>query len=745
MMSTRRVFVELLTIALACVCQIVPASSWTQGKSTSDTVFKTLKIGGGGWITGIYQSDDGTTKVISTDTYGAYKWSEAEHQWQQLVTSQSMPSGDVGPLRAGNVAYVAVAPNDPSRLYMLHLGCMYVSSNTGTTWTKSAAFACVNKNIDTRSQTKIAIDPVNADVAYAGTPNTGLFITYDGGVTWTAASGVPGATGVTFTFTAIDRTSPVVAGKTTRIYAASSGSGFFISNDSGATWSAMAGSPMTVKAITVAADGILYAIDNPGRRNSIWKYASGTWINITPAVGNYTYASVFTDPFDARRIGVAQNAGIISMSLDRGARWSTLKGVAWGPCTAGNANILASSDIPWLGNTNNCWNSVSQLMFDPVIPDKLWDVMGIGVFVTTIKGTGSAPVTLQSQSAGIEQLVPNWIISPPGGKPLVFSWDKPIFYVDDPDVYPSKAGPSNTVAINAGWSGSFAPSDPTYVVCLCNVGYNVYADQSGYSTDGGQNWSQFKSLPTDSTVSHLTGGSIAASTPDNIAWAYSSTTGSIWYTTNGGVSWTRGTFPAEVPTLGERGWGGAYYLDRQILDRDQVQPATFYAYNYGPASSRTAAGTYRSTDGGANWTHVSRFAFPNAGYNAKLRSVPGQAGHLFFTAGPSEPTNSSGSLFYRSDDAGTTWKSVPNVNEVWAFGFGAAPPNASYPAIFIAGYVNHIWGVWRSDDNAATWVNLTTWPINSLDRIKAIEGDSNTYGTVYIAFGGSGYAYGRLQ
>ena len=56
----------------------VPANNW-----------QTLKVGAGGWLTGIDIAPD-DTMVVRTDTYGAYIWNGT--QWQQLVTSTSMPA-----------------------------------------------------------------------------------------------------------------------------------------------------------------------------------------------------------------------------------------------------------------------------------------------------------------------------------------------------------------------------------------------------------------------------------------------------------------------------------------------------------------------------------------------------------------------------------------------------------------------------------------------------------------------------
>jgi photosystem II stability/assembly factor-like uncharacterized protein len=125
--------------------------------------------------------------------------------------------------------------------------------------------------------------------------------------------------------------------------------------------------------------------------------------------------------------------------------------------------------------------------------------------------------------------------------------------------------------------------------------------------------------------------------------------------------------------------------------------------------------------------------------------VPGRAGHLFFTSGQQgdvrDPNPSPDAAFVRSKDGGVTWSAVPNVKEVYAFGFGKAGENA-YPAIFIAGWVRGSYGIWKSLDEGATWTRLgSEYALDSLDTVKTIDGDKDDGRTVYIGFAGSGYAY----
>ena len=79
--------------------------------------------------------------------------------------------------------------------------------------------------------------------------------------------------------------------------------------------------------------------------------------------------------------------------------------------------------------------------------------------------------------------------------------------------------------------------------------------------------------------------------------------------------------------------------------------------------------------------------------------------------------------------------------EVNCFGFGAPAPGQSYPSIYIVGWVNNVYGIWQSINDAQSWTQIGTYPTGNLDQIKTISGDPNVYGQVYVGFAGSGYAY----
>ena len=562
------------------------------------------------------------------------------------------------------------------------------------------------------------------------------------------------------------------------IYVASYGNGVYHSIDGGANWTKTtggAGSSLNIIHMVVGSDGMVYTLDQPG--TSVRKYNGTTWTDISAGLTGQ-YESLAVDPNNANRI-VAVGGGFISTSLNQGAAWSFATGAPWSPnCLGGNYERRSASDVPWLAWTQHCSMDTADIRFDPVLPgttSRLWLTTGIGVWYYDFGSTTAAPttqVTWNSQTAAIENLVANWILSPPGGNPTFYAWDRPVFYISDPNTYPSTHGPNGSAAINAGWSASYSPSTPTTLAGIFN--YFGSVEYSGISTDGGQTWTPFATVPAGLTAGAKISGSIAVSTAAsaataNILWCPSSDY-HPFYSTNGGGTWTEIT-SAQIPNMpangSVQGWSHNYYGDFQNCVADQVNANTFYMYNSNSPLFNNYGGIYRSTDGGATWVHTyvagnsTAVSFPGSGFNDKVRAVPGYAGHLFYTAGGlGNPVGSSATgSFYRSTDAATatagtqTFQAITRVSGVSAFGFGAIKPGGDYPTVYIAGFVDGTFGIWRGDGTAAqwaagagtgtgvTWTNLGTNPLGSFDTVKAVEGDGNTYGKVYVGFAGSGFMY----
>jgi hypothetical protein len=717
------------------------SSSWTLSSDgnggtivvdpVASNAWQTLKIGAGGLLSGIDVAPDGTM-VVRTDTYGAYIWNGTE--WQQLVTSTSMPAAfATANANAGQGVYeIRIAPSNTNILYMTFEGYIFRSTNKGATWTQTNfAHVTADPNVNDRGTgQKMAIDPNNPNVVYVGTMQNGLFVTNDGGVTWQNVSAVPvsqvnpgngeypGITGIVFD----PAFGGVTGGKTNTIFASSYGNGVYESTNAGASWSKLNGGPSSVGYAAVSPTGVYYAV---GDGNSLWSYTNGTWTQLLLITNGQGIQSVAVNPFNPNEIVAQSGAGYLNVSYDAGTTWS---GIDW------SSIQLSATDVPWLATTPG-FMSIAGTVFDPLVPGKLWASAGVGVWNTTVPQNlqWTTPITWNSQSAGIEQLVANEIVVAPGGHPVLASWDRPFFYVSDPTQYPSNYLAPHAGSFAAGWSVDYASSNPNVLVGIADWWGN---EESGYSTDGGQTWQLFPTMP--SFAGTTMGGTIAASSPTDIVWAPADGL-APQYTKDGGLTW----HPVVLP--GVTDWSTfdfAYYLDKRTVTADRVLPDTFYLY-YVSTSDINSDGVYRSSDGGATWTKVFNGQISDwSYYSTRIEAVPGEAGNLFFTGGQQAvATHPAGEPFYLSTDGGTSWTAVPNVLEVSTFGFGAPATPGGYPSIYIVGYVNSVYGIWQSNDDAHSWVQIGDYPQGSLDTIKTIAGDPNIYGQVYVGFQGSGYAY----
>jgi photosystem II stability/assembly factor-like uncharacterized protein len=743
-------------------CLVLLLVAGTTPAAGQEWTWKPVKLGAGGYISGIDIHADGT-RVIRTDTYGGYKWNTATSEWDHLVTTESMPSADWDQDSSGftysdrGVYEIKIAPTDSNIIYMAFDGKLFKTTNGGTSWTRTnfpVQTSGHDANDDQRSYAgKMAIDPNDADVVYVGTdsPTYRLQYTDDGGTTWHTAPTVPDGTA-----------SPGISGicflDSNTIYAASRGNGVYETTDGGTTWAEITngGDPTNV------VDGECYKgsyyVTSPGRdTSSVWKWNGTTWSDLAPNPAQPRGHSIAGDPnadavctgsgtpwacctgvgtVPCRRLALLNGFGGVQVSRDDGATWDPLK---WTP-------EKVAPNIPWQAVGSSSYMASSDMMFDPNgATGQLYYAAGAGVWKSTLPtGALGTDIEWTETSVGIEQLVINDIAAPPNESYVhVCAYDFGTFSFTSSgvDSYLSNHGTTNEQQNCMGLA--YAATDTTNPLLVAVTGRSPGGaiQRSATSDDRGATWDDMTDFVS---FTDLAGG-VTASTATNFV-GYSAVNKGAYYTKDGGSTWT------DITDFGDqihfRVW-----LNRKIIAADHVTPGKMWLYYVDATDCNDPdTGLWRTTDSGDNWTKLTMNTgdyILSCGYdawNGHLKTAPGQEDHLWWSPGGASGGHpSTGATLMRSTDGGETW-TKPNANlaEVNSFGFGST--FGSYPRIYIAGWVNTgAWtrGIWYSDDAAVTWTQIGTYPLGNFDKITSVDGAKDGTERVYVGYRGSGAAYGE--
>jgi len=131
---------------------------------------------------------------------------------------------------------------------------------------------------------------------------------------------------------------------------------------------------------------------------------------------------------------------------------------------------------------------------------------------------------------------------------------------------------------------------------------------------------------------------------------------------------------------GGKTWSRVLYKDQNTgaidIAMDPANPNVLFAslwqtrrppWNVYPPSNGPGSGLYKSTDGGATWTHVTGNGFPSG--------ILGHIGIAISAANPNriyttvDTNNPKTGGIYRSDDAGATWTHTDGEERIWKRGW----------------------------------------------------------------------------
>ncbi|EED24641.1 endoglucanase, putative [Talaromyces stipitatus ATCC 10500] len=600
-------------------------------------------------------------------------WQETELPFK---VGGNMPGRGVG-------ERLAVDPNDNSIIYFgARSGHgLWKSTDYGATWSNVTSFIWTGTYFQ-NSSSSYTSDPV--------------------GISW-----------VTF-----DSTSGTKGSPTPRIFVGvvDTGKSVFKSEDGGATWAWVSGEPMygflPHKGILSPAEKTLYisysngAGPYDGTNGTVHKYniSTGVWTDISPtpmASAYYGYGGLAVDLQVPGTIMVAAlncwwPDELIWRSLDSGATWSSI----WAWDGYPNIDYYYSYDIsnaPWLqDNTSTAqfpvrigW-MVEALAIDP-FDSNHW-LYGTGATIygghDLLKWDSIHNVTVKSLAVGVEEMAVLGLISPPGGPPLLSAvGDEGGFYHADLDTAPDQyfhnptysstngidyAGNNPSIIVRSGssstlptvsisrdfgltWSADYAASNNTVPgsVALSADGDTVLLSP----TTGSPLVSKYSS--TFSAVSGLPAGAVIASDKSNNTVFYGGYSGSLYLSTNGGVSFNK------TVTLGSS----------TAVNAIRAHPSIA-----GDVWISTDTGLWHSTSFGESSVHIDSGC--TAGWSFGLGKAATSASYSvifgFFTV-------DGVTALFKTEDQGINWQMISDSTH----GFGASSANivngdmSNYGRVFV--------------------------------------------------------------
>lgn len=730
--------------------------------------WKNVAIVGGGYVPAVVFSPVEKDLIYArTDMGGAYRWDPSTSSW--LALTDWVGFDDWNYL---GIESIAADPKDAERVYLAVgtytnswtslNGQILRSSDRGESFERFNLPFKVGGNMPGRSMgERLAVDPNKTSVLYLGTRSgNGLYRSEDSGETWSKVSSFPSG-GDYFQDTENDYTQDLIgvvwivfdpsssssgtASKTLYVGVADTKNGIYRSTDSGETWEALAGQPQAKflpHHAVLTKDGTMYVTYSDkagpydGGHGDVWKYDTkeGTWTLISPVPSTNTndnyfgYGGLAVDAQDPNVLVVTSlNSwwpdARFYRSRDAGATWSPIWDFAGYPNRA-NRYELDISASPWLdwGVTKTAPEESPKLgwmtgaiAIDPFDSDRMLYGTGATLYGSTDLTNWDDPsktVQISVFARGIEETAVQDLVALPSGPVLLSGLgDVGGYCHTDLAKVPTKLFTQPTFVTTS--SIDFAEKDPKQVVRVGSVDSGAYPNDKaiGVSNDGGATWSN-GGLPADGAVS----GTIAmGADAEFMVWAPGVSGMSVYYAQYSPYSWKAS---AGIPS-------------QAIVRSDRVNKSKFYGFKDGAF--------YVSTDGGATFKATAATGLPKS--SVKFKAIPGIEGDLWLAGG----TSSDVYGLWHSTDSGESFEKLTEVQEADVVGFGKAAPNKTYPAIYLNAKIGDVRGLYRSDDEATTFIRINDDQHQYGAANTVISGDPNVYGRVYLGTNGRGVVYGEIR
>jgi hypothetical protein len=686
----------------------------------------------------------------------------SNNQGTTFPTQVTMPFKAGGNMPARNAGErLAIDPNLNSILFFgaRSGNGLWESTNSGVTWSKVTSFPQPGTYVVTAGDIYsgdiigpewVVFDPRTGSsgkatqTIYVGVaqPNgTNIYVTTNGGTTWSALAGQP-----TCTLTGTQTTGTVAC-------------------TNGASWSVASGAPapgfLPQRAALDTVNGYLYITYSNGAgpydgiMGDVQRYttATGVWTEIAPVVPTTTsgadyfgYCGLTIDKQVPTTLMVsAFNSWwpdtIIWRSTNSGATWSQI----WSWTSYPSRSFLYTlndSAAPWLnqGDTSPVtpieapelgW-MVSGMAIDPFNSNHMLYGTGMTMWGTTnlTNWDSNTEFALSDASMGIEETSVTGLVSPPsGGGAHLYSTMGDIGGFIHTSMTTAPTFPYAIPFFGTRNAIDFAQLAPMNMVIVGTGSPTAspVVTSSAFTTSGGTTETSWFAASADPAGMTAGGGTVAmSSTASSVVWAPPSM--APFYSTTYGSSWTAST---GAPAGSAPGVGGGTGNNAAVAS-DRVNPLYFYYY---------AAGQfYVSSNGGVSFTATAATGLPASGDPVVVKAVPGIAGDVWVVGGSS----TSGHVYgmWHSTNYGASFTQLTNVTQADIIGFGKAGTGATYQTIFTNAEIGGVRGIFASTNEGVTWEQINDSAHEYAAADQAMTGDPQVFGTVYIGTNGRGIIMG---
>ncbi|BDD01990.1 malectin domain-containing carbohydrate-binding protein [Persicobacter psychrovividus] len=719
--------------------------------------FSSVTIGGGGYITGIFQHPtDASLLYARTDVGGCYRFDHQQQEWIQLMNGLTVEQ-----VAYNNVDAIALAKTNPDLIFIavgnaidaVDPNDILKSTDQGGHWTPlnfpvEKAFESNQRDVRYIGE-RLAVDPQHEDIIFAGTKEAGLWISRDGGASWQQNADIPHGTKNSASSAKIvgvrnivfdESTTTTIDGKTVSgtIYVGAYEEGVYKSTDGGQTFEKMPNSPETPRRLFLNASQELWVStgypigSNPQQQGGgrVYHYQNNEWVDKSPNtnMASRPYGAIAISADDDNKIIVAEGKNRSNQAMYRTNNANDAEPLweKFNPTPSSDKKIQ-----PQWWKDHFFATGPSSIFFDITDDNQIWMADGFGIWHTENVWDNNKEIIWEAKVKGVEELVMMTTLTPPAPNAVsLFSGaaDADGFAHHDLNDFPTQPlQPSDW----ASTALDYVASTPEHMMRLLTSktsGGEIY-----WSENSGETWTKTTANPIVSPMT-LGKAAVSAQSLDNMvivpaynAWEIEPQTVPLYFTQDRGASWQETNISFNPGPIDN------WWVHDHIIVADKVQPNTFYFFY------KRKSTLYRSTDGGANFEAIYQFpnheniwGKPNK-YWAQwvhLVSVDEKARELWISL----PQDG----LFRSLDGGDTWTKMGGLSNPKSVAVGK-PQNEGDPmVIYTIASVDGDQGLFMSLDDGQQWRRCDDNEYNFGMILNHMSASRQTFGEVFIATGGRG-------